>query len=192
MLKKILAVQCAILLLLLSACQMKNRNLEVDSSGSVPNSSADDELTLPTSEVFALTGADALLYDAMVSAYASEIDSSYVCIPRLGIVETYQDDCGNTCYVCQCHTNIYLSSGELAGEEILWVCITVLRDSDKTVPILKSKDGDVWAESIRELCGPLTDLADAIIAGEEVPEITRNIPELEEAELLRACLRSSR
>ena len=75
------------------------------------------------------------------------------------------------------------------GESTLWMGIIVSQDNDKNVQVLVSRDGTLWAESVRELCGPLTELADCIINNNE-PEVIRHIPDLSQEELLQLYLNS--
>lgn len=178
--KAILSILCVFLLLFLSSCQM-----QPTSTSSAPF--VQNELIQPTSSVFELTGVEAEIYDSAVSTLAT---SQYTCIPHLSVVGTYQDDTGNTCYICKCHVYIYdkaIDPPDLAlGEEICWMRF-VVDSSGICTQVLTSQNGDLWSESVKKLCGPCTDIANSIIENRE-PDHISHIPNLSPKDFLSFIL----
>lgn len=205
--KKMLFAACVFGLVLLSSCGTQNKDSSLstiasNSSSALPASAstsmsdssyAPNQLVQPSSTLFSLSDTDAIIYDAAIRACSSTDMSTYVLLPNLSLVGTYQDDADNTCYVCKCHLHLYdFSEGQYqddlpVGESILWLGIVVPQNNSEDVAVLESLDGSLWAESVRELCGPLTELADNIINNNAL-EVIRNIPAFDQEEALQLYL----
>lgn len=164
------------------------------------------ELPLPSSETFGLEGVDAVLYDA-----AAEFDSTKIgegrlpetdlLLPSLGLLDTYQTEDGSTCYVCLFREYLYY---DLAyglrdpdhpqysfGGGVNYARFTVSESDDGELictEMYTSLDGGGWAYSIRVICGPNEELAEAIINNEELSVEVQNITPADNVGLLNVYL----
>lgn len=183
------------LFLLLSACSGQDRNESPDK----PTGSEQPTIQQPNSEMYSLNGTDAVIFDAVSQFVNGNSAQSDVCIPMLDLVGEYENDNGNDCYILKCHLYIYFDLQDvlngvseqtdlLPGEEISWVCVT-LSDDGGLVDLLKSQDGDTWAESVIKLCGPLSDLANDIISN-TAPDTIRTFPDVDQEQLVQAYVES--
>lgn len=147
------------------------------------------EFPVPTGEAFGLEGEDAALYSA-VSAYAIEqmpVDSkdTMLILPSLTVFGEYEGENGDQNYVCgflklyyydlgtgleDPRHPVYSSSGG-AGNPAR---ITLSSDGTLT-DVQETYDGADNTKRIKELCGPLSDLADALNSGTELPDGAREL-----------------
>lgn len=147
------------------------------------------EFPLPCGAAFGLEGEDAALYDAVSAALAQRRaewlteDETMLILPRLAVWGQYDGGDGDTCYVCGLNELYYYDAGrDLAhidpynsGGGGGPVRVTISADGICT-DIQETYDGADNTQRIQELCGPLTDLADALNSGaEELPYGVRSL-----------------
>ena len=142
------------------------------------------DLPLPTAEQMGLTGDPAVLFDALQARYADPEQipvrsrPNDVMLPSFTIWGSYEED-GDTVLVCSVNELFYYSV-QLDGSCDGWGgggSPTAFRgryDEDgnfQVTEIMSAMDGEGYAYSIRQMCGPLEALADWLITGEgERPE----------------------
>lgn len=137
-------------------------------------------LPLPWSKMYGLEGYDAILFDAAVQYYSTRGDGITLCIPALKLLDSYKNEDGDTCYICQFHTydfydlayglsdlthpviNLYNGGYSLARFTLRKTQEGETMCSD----IMVIMDDDGWEYSIKAICGPKTELAEAIIKDE--------------------------
>ena len=142
------------------------------------------DLPLPTAEQMGLNGDAAVLFDALQARYAdpeqipvrSRLND--VMLPAITIWDSYEED-GDTVLVCSVNERFYYTV-QLDGSCGGWGgggSPTAFRgrcDEDGTfqvTEIMSAMDGEGYAYSIRQMCGPLEELAEWLISGEgEQPE----------------------
>lgn len=160
------------------------------------------EFPLPCGAAFGLEGEDAALYDAAVTALAQRWaewlteDETMLILPRLAVWGQYDGENGDVHYVCGLNELYYYDAGlDLAhmdpynsGGAGGPVRVTISA-SGVCTDIQETCDGADNTQRIRELCGPLTDLADALNSGaEELPYGVRSLAPQDTLERLNAYL----
>lgn len=142
------------------------------------------EFPVPTGEAFGLEGEDAALYTAAASAKADTMlprisgTDTMLLLPTLSVWGTYDGENGEKHYVCGYGEQFYYDLGaELQDMQNPQYSsnggggnparITLAADGT-LVDVQETYDGADNTARIQELCGPLTELADAINKGEEV------------------------
>ena len=157
-----------------------------------------DEFPIPTADAFSLTGDDAMLYAAAVGIfnrqdcpeYFSE-GSSDLILPMLTQYGKYQTDEGNTTFVVNFIRCFFFDLGsglsDVQNPVYTSTCLNNLAaitlDKDgNLVTFAEAKDGtsdDEFSNFVHEICGPLTDLAEEIIAaGGILSEGERQVPDM--------------
>ena len=143
----------------------------------------------PTAGLLGLDGVYGALFDALVDdrwTISRENHSLY--LPRLTCYGTYEED-GQTVYVCHVAESFYYdltlenrTVGTGAGS--LPAALTV-DASGRVTEIRKALDGEGYASSVRDLCGPLTQVADAMLGveGAQASPVWNGMPAA--ADLLR-------
>lgn len=143
------------------------------------------EFPVPTGETFGLTGEDAVLYTAVSQAKASEIiprvsgGDTMLMLSSLRVLGEYDGENGEKNYVCGCGTQYYYDLGggladprnpkySSSGGGGNTARVTLAADGT-LLDIQETYDGADNRPRIRELCGPLTDLAAAINEGADIP-----------------------
>lgn len=159
------------------------------------------EFPLPCGAAFGLEGEDAALYDAVAAAlsqrreeWLSE-DETLLVIPRLAVWGQYDGANGDINYVCGLNELYYYDLGQdlehispyNSGGGGGPVRITISADGVCT-DIQETYDGADNAQRIRELCGPLTDLADALNNETDLPYGARSLAPSDLRERLNAYL----
>ena len=156
-----------------------------------------DEFPIPTADTFSLTGDDAALYAAAVSIfnrqdcpeYFSE-GSSDLILPMLAQYGRYQTDEGTTTFVLNFVRCFFFDLGSGLGDVQNPVytstclnnlaAITLSKDGN-LVAFTEAKDGagdGEFSNFIREICGPMTGLAEELIAaGGILSDAERQIPD---------------
>lgn len=142
------------------------------------------DLPLPTAEQMGLTGDAAVLFDALQARYAdpeqipvrSRLND--VMLPAITIWDSYEED-GDTVLVCSVNERFYYTV-QLDGSCDGWGgggSPTAFRGrydengNFQVTEIMSAMDGEGYAYSIRQMCGPLEELAEWLISGEgEQPE----------------------
>ena len=142
------------------------------------------DLPLPTAEQMGLTGDAAVLFDALQAQYAdpeqipvrSRLND--VMLPAITIWDSYEED-GDTVLVCSVNERFYYTV-QLDGSCDGWgggggpTAFRGRYDENGTflvTEIMSAMDGEGYAYSIRQMCGPLEELAEWLITGEgEQPE----------------------
>lgn len=122
-------------------------------------------------------------------------------MPSLGLLDTYQSDDGGTCYICLFRKYEYYDLGhglgDLAnptynfGSGATYARFTLSKqDNGEPVctEVFESWDGEGWPQSIRLICGPKKELAEAIIKNEKLSVDIRNITPVSEKEILNIYL----
>lgn len=143
------------------------------------------EFPVPTGEAMGLTGEDAALYTAAAKATAERLipngsgSDTMLMLTYVNVFGEYGGENGETHYVCGLGEQFYYDLGKglddprspqysgFGGGGGL-ACITVAADGT-LLDIQETYDGADNRERIRELCGPLTELADAINSGGDAP-----------------------
>lgn len=137
-------------------------------------------LPLPWSEMYGLEGYDAILFDAAVYYYSIHGDGITLCLPALKVLDSYENEAGDTCYICQFKTydfyDLAYGLSDLAHPVIdlhsggYSLARFTLRKTQEGVTmcsdIMVTMGDNSWEYSIRAICGPKTDLADAFIKDE--------------------------
>lgn len=137
--------------------------------------------------MFGLTGVDAVLYDAAVR-YEKEntgITATDLNIPSLKILDEYKNADGNTCYIVGFRSYFYIDIGyglndlkapkyNFSGGGYDLSRFTVTKEGICS-EVYVSADGEGWAYSIKEICGPKTALAEAVIGNTDLPVTGRDI-----------------
>lgn len=151
----------------------------------------------PSATMFSLTDTQAVLYDN-ATAFLLQQNDSEVFLPVLSIVGTFVNEAGNTCYVLNCDQYIFFGLEEamannedltqerpgFPGQSVLWMCVEMGTDG-KVVSVKASEDGNTsCTDTIQDICGPLTELADTIISGSS-PSVTGVFPDMEPMEMLQ-------
>ncbi len=147
----------------------------------------------PSAAMFSVTGTNAVLYDAAVDFLSKQNDSD-VFLPVLGIVGTFENEAGTTCYVLHCDQYIFPGLSKaiadkegltgFPGQSVLWMCVEIGADGN-VASVKASLDGEPdHPDSIRDICGPLTQLADTILSGSS-PSVTETFPDMEPMEMLQ-------
>lgn len=142
------------------------------------------EFPLPCGAAFGLEGEDAALYDAVTAALAQRWaewlteDETLLVIPRLAVWGRYDGENGDVHYVCGLNELYYYDLGQDLGHIDPYnsgggggpVRVTISADG-VCIDIQETYDGADNTQRIRELCGPLTDLADALNGETELAEL---------------------
>ena len=141
------------------------------------------EFPVPTGEAFGLEGEDAVLYAAAAKAQAdilvSRVDGSdtMLMLTTLDILGEYDGENGEKNYVCRWGAQYFYDLGEglsdlqnsmNSSHGSSWgglARITLAADG-KLLDVQETYDGADNTKRIEELCGPLTEIADAINAGQ--------------------------
>lgn len=140
---------------------------------------------------------DAVLYDAAVEFYSSRSGPDHLCVPSISILDTYEDDAGNTNYICWFrqidYYNLAKGLSDLDnpqytlsnGKELSRFTVTKL-DTGKSIctDIMEIADGEGMIASIDTICGPKTELAAAIKSGAPLPVEEHDITSTDPAEVL--------
>jgi len=160
------------------------------------------ELPLPSSKVFGLEGTDAMLYDIAVKYYSAQAGDPdirmHLLMPSLGVLDTYQAEDGSTCYLCRFRGYDYYDLGHglrdlnhprytpgSGGYDLARFTLAKTQ-SGKPVctEVVLSADGEGWSQSIRLICGPKKELAQAIIENKKLPVTIRDITPADPKKLL--------
>lgn len=149
------------------------------------------EFPVPTGEAFGLTDEDAALYTAAAEAVAKWLipngsgSDTMLMLTYVNVFGEYEGENGETHYVCGLGEQFYYDLGKelndlhdpqysgLGGGGNL-ARITVAADGT-LLDVQETYDGGDNTERIRELCGPLTELADAMNSGRDIP-VRRLVP----------------
>lgn len=161
-------------------------------------------LPLPSGKMFGLEGIDALLYDEAVANYAAGGLPTDLFLPSLAVLDTYETEDGNTCYVCWLEEHEYYGLGcglgDLDNPEYTYCSpgrnlfrFTVSEDGDGLpvcIEILQSLNGDNWSwqKSVIAICGPNEELARAITEFKKPTVEARYITLSDPTDLLAAYL----
>ena len=145
---------------------------------------SEPDLPLPTAEQMGLTGDGATIFDALQAQYADPEQipvrsrPNDVMIPSFTIWDSYEED-GDTVLVCSVNERFYYTV-QLDGSCDGWggggspTAFRGRRDENgnfQVTEIMPAMDGEGYAYSIRQMCGPLEELAEWLISGEgEQPE----------------------
>lgn len=148
------------------------------------------EFPVPTGETFGLTGGDAVLYTqaakAAIERTGGDLSTDTMLIlPTLRVYGAYDGDNGETHYVCGFGAQYYYDLGEgLADPENPVYSgsgggggiarITIAEDGALT-DIQETYDGGDNTKRIQELCGPLTELAEALNQGGDLSDVERRL-----------------
>lgn len=138
------------------------------------------EYKKPTADMFGLTGERAAIFDCLVNDFwAQHPDANTLYLPRVTCYGTYEA-AGRTVYVCRVQEDYYYeltleNRSVMPGAGSTFMCFH-MGGSDAGTPVVDSwaqaQDGGGWGPSIRDLCGPLTDLADYLLGVEGAETFT--------------------
>lgn len=151
-----------------------------------------------TAEMFSLEGPEAAIYNAVSQYYSDKLTAADFGLPALGVAGTYQNEAGNTCYVLECHAYLCFfavkppegdSPAPWAGHEHTWICVELSEDNT-VVSFTPAGNGEGSDKDIRELCGPLTSLAEQILTG-AAPESERVFPASSPVEMFEVFINAS-
>jgi beta-lactamase regulating signal transducer with metallopeptidase domain len=136
----------------------------------------------PTSALFGLGGEYAAIFDYLVEQRWETHQANHTLyLPRITCYGTYEQ-AGQTVYVCRVTENFYYDltlesrtvtpgwGGSLMAFAINYSGDGTLADTPTVDFAMVQQDGEGSAQSVRELCGPLTELADAYLAGDGMPD----------------------
>ena len=147
-------------------------------------SNPEPDLPLPTAEQMGLTGDAAVLFDALQAQWADPEQipmrsrPNDVMIPSFTIWDSYEED-GDKVLVCSVNERFYYTV-QLDGSCDGWgggggpTAFRGRYDENgnfRVTEIMSAADGEGYAYSIQQMCGPLEELADWMVEGEgEQPE----------------------
>ena len=145
------------------------------------------EYEKPTSEMFGLTGEYAAIFDCLVDEYWMRHQDAYTLyLPRFTCYGTYEA-AGRVVYVCHVQENYYyeltLENRSVMPGAGSTLMAFYIGGSGAGTPVIdywgRAQDGEGYGASVRDLCGPLTDLADAYLGvegAEDVSPIWNELP----------------
>lgn len=153
------------------------------------------ELPNPTSKTYGLEGIDAVLYNAASAFYSTKVQTPDLFLPSLAYLDSYQTDDGKTYYICwfkQCDffllgyglSDLDDPKYRLSGGK--FVTRFTLEESKNGEVICTElfPDFDPQGGYEKIVCGPKTELAEAIANGTELPVEERWITPSDPEELL--------
>lgn len=176
--KKILILAVLLLTMLTAGCGQQ----QTDDTSVFP---------LPTAEIYGLTGEEATLYNA-VAAFLGN-DREELMLPSLTVYGSYSGDNGETYYVCGLLRLHYYGLEDLenpiysVGSAGNSARITITEDGVCT-EIMETLDGDDNTERIKEICGPLTEVAEAWNSGNDAALEGKVLTPADAQELLQPYL----
>lgn len=143
----------------------------------------------PTAELLGLDGEYGTLFDALVDdRWNISRENHSLCLPRITCYGTYEE-AGGTVYVCSVAEAFYYdltleNRTVTTGAGNTPAALTV-DASGRVTEIRKALDGEGYASSVRDLCGPLTQVADAMLGveGAQASPVWNGMPSA--ADLLR-------
>lgn len=170
------------------------------------------EFPVPTGEVFGLEGEDAELYSSVAAAvmelsvreytgkenwmhWISET-STWLTLPHFTVVGEYDGENGEKNYICGLGIYDYYGLGEglakYAPQYRVYDSVggggafsRIAFSADGTfLDVQQTYDGADNTERVKELCGPLTGVAEAWINGTDYPNGERALPDMDSDEML--------
>lgn len=176
-----------------------NHDVPVESGVALYDVSGDEaiqtgEFPVPIGEAFGLSGTDATLYTAAARAKTAEIiqnigneaaaSDTMLILPTVSVYGEYDGEDGEKHYICGYGMWLYYDlgaglsdprapvySGSGSGGSI--ACITLAADGS-IAEVRETYDGADNTERLKEICGPLTDLAAKLNSGDA--EARRLVP----------------
>lgn len=156
---------------------------------------------LPNSEVYGLTGLDAVLHDAVVEEFSTRATWPDLLIPSLSVIDSFPLEDGERGYICILREHDYYDLGHGlsdlsqpqykhgAGANPIRLNIASAQDGSLYCSaLIPSGDGEGWECSIRTICGPKEAIAEWMIHGGSPPIEPREITPADQDELLRIYL----
>ncbi len=133
----------------------------------------------PTSALFGLGGEYAAIFDYLVDGRWETHQANHTLyLPQITCYGTYEQ-AGRTVYVCRVAENFYydltLESRTVTPGYGISLMAFIMDDNGPggapaVEEVMAQPDGEGSAQAVRELCGPLTDLAEAYLSGDGMPE----------------------
>lgn len=134
----------------------------------------------PTADMFGLTGEYAAMFNCLVDEFWTQHpDTNTLYLPRITCYGTYEA-AGRVVYVCRVQEDYYYeltleNRSVMPGAGSTFMCFH-MGGSDAGTPVVDlwahAQDGGGWGSSIRDLCGPLTGLADYLMGVEGAETFT--------------------
>ena len=152
-----------------------------------------DQFPIPAAEAFGLTGEDASLYEAAVSQFNRNETPEYftsdgdldLILPSISVFGKYTTDEGNTAYVVNFVKCFFYDLGN--GLADLSNPVYTYESINNLASIALDRDGNLVSfdefgdgeddSAVYRFCGPLTDIAEKLLAPGGWPEESARIPD---------------